>query len=213
VDCGGFLVNLNMKFPQPASCIWRSIRKVSPMKYISFSRCRLSKKRMAKNIPKILRFHENFGPRTLKFWKKKMEQHNSILQRGILNRPHFDFKTARFEAQSLDTFLLQFNSESIADALECLLSFAKLAIPTIRKNPDSHIWWLNADIIVYRHHWLRLCRRVKKLLHILGFGAFAESKNFDITQLSILSGLWPGADRLCTSALQAQAVFSTYCEA
>ena len=142
--------------------IWKSVRKASLLKCISYSFGRLSRKQIAKTVPEISRFFKAFGPGSLQDWNDEMQHHNALLRREA------SIGVARLMHCSLDMYMLHVRSDAVAEVLECLLAFGRRMIPLIRRHPESEDWPLSAEISVQRRHWYKLSLQVMNLVHLLG---------------------------------------------
>jgi hypothetical protein len=150
--------------------IWESVQKAALLKYISYSHGRLSRRKIKKTLPEIIRSLETFGRGSLQDWNDEMLHHNALLRRGASMRLCRHINVARLIHCSLDMYMLHVRSDAVAEALENFLAFGRRMIPLIRRNPDSDDWQLSAEISIQRRHWYKLCLKMMNLVHLLGFG-------------------------------------------
>jgi hypothetical protein len=175
--------------PMNTERIWCALRKASLQRFISFAKRRLPNRIIAKQLPEVTRLCKNFGPKSLQAWNDKLLHHNALLRRGASMRLCRTFNTARLMHCSLDMYMLQMHSDEIAGALGCFSTFGKRVQCQIKDSPDSKVWWLGSDMLIYRRHWLELCRRVMSIIQLIGLDLMDEYSN-----------PWPGQQELCASA-------------
>ena len=182
---------------------WSLVRKVSLTKYLSFSRQRLTRKKIAKIIPEVTVVDKFFGPRSLQIWNDEMLSHNALLQRGAKMMLCCHFSPARLMNCSLDIYMLHMHANSIAEVLDSLSRFGNGVMQHC--DPDQKAWWLSPEISIQQAHWFQLCRRVIDLLKLLGF----EPEEW----------VWPNflleqwRSRLFLAAMKAQETFGVFSQA
>ena len=154
--------------PMQTERIWCAVRKASLLRFVSYGRRRLPKRKIAKQLPEVIRLFKTFGPKSLQAWNDKLFNYNALLRRGASMRLCRTFNTARLMHCSLDMYMLQMHSDEIAGALDCFSTFGKRVQCQIEDSPDSEVWWLCSDVSIHRNHWFELCRRVMSIIHLLG---------------------------------------------
>ena len=68
--------------------------------------------------------------------------------------------------------------------------FADRLLPAIQENKDADSWRINREILIHRHHWFALCKRVVNIVKLVG--PFDEAEPGALT--------WPGQERLSAQA-------------
>jgi hypothetical protein len=160
-----------------------------------------------KLFPEIVRISESFGEGTLQEWCDRMEQHNNLLHRGASMRLCKKAYTSRLTHCSLDLFMLQMHSDSIADALDNFSAFGNRILPLVASNPDAQTWWLNSEVSIQRRHWRMLRRRIAGLIHLMGFTFDDSIVAIEAQSTPIPLSPWPDHSRLSLAARRAMLVF------
>jgi hypothetical protein len=198
-----------MDTEQILSCIG----KAELLRFVSYTKQRLPRRIIAKQLPEVIHVFKTFGPKSLKSWNDKLLHHNALLRRGALMRLCRTFNTAKLTHCSLDMYMLQMHSDEIAGALDCISKFGKRVQSQITDFPDSQVWTLSSDVVIQRHHWFELCRRVMNITRLLDFDMNATGKSEGPRQPEAYLNPWPGYKTLKTSVEAAQEIFGTYAKA
>jgi hypothetical protein len=149
--------------------VFKSLRKLSIFRYISFSNFRLNTKLIMHMIPEMKALSQLFGPQSECLWRGEMDAHNRIVSRGMqmgmsplrsLSLPTFT---------SLDLFLIHMRAAALADALNALARFASRVIPHVRRDSGAPLWCVEGTVLITRDRWAELSRRVVTLITLLGF--------------------------------------------
>jgi hypothetical protein len=198
-----------MDTEQILSCIG----KAELLRFVSYTKQRLPRRIIAKQLPEVIHVFKTFGPKSLKSWNDKLLHHNALLRRGALMRLCRTFNTAKLTHCSLDMYMLQMHSDEIAGALDCISTFGKRVQAQIADFPDSEVWTLSLDVVIQRRHWLELCRRVMNIIRLLDFNMNAGSKSQGSRQSEACLYSWPAQKILHASLEAAHEIFGTYAEA
>ena len=181
--------------------IFFSIRRASMIRYVSFGGVRLSKRRIFRILPELAEMEKNFASKSLPTWRKRMLDHNKVLERGARMRLCTFYSISRVLATSFDQYLLQMHSIEIAKLLESMVIFGERVAPLIRSKPFAAAWWLHRDILIQRQHWISLCRSVMAIVRL--------TRDPDIV-LAPESDPWPGREVLEEAAQAATYVFGQF---
>ena len=151
------------------SLIVRSFRRAHIAKFLSFTHGRFSKMKLATRLPEINEIDIEIGFQSLQSREREMIHHNEILRRGKYMRIHVDGGIERLTFSSLDRYILQMHSQTIANVLNALSKFADKVIPLIQRDRTAKLWQISDEILIQKQHWLALARQVMNLLKLLGF--------------------------------------------
>ena len=171
-------------------------------RFISFSKERLSAEQISRCLPEIVHISSHFGKDLRACWLYELNLHNQAVSRAI----HMALAPARglerFMSQTLDEYILLFHSDKISEALECFSVFADRLLPAIQENKDADSWRINREILIHRHHWFALCKRVVNIVKLVG--------HFDEAEPGTLT--WPGQERLSAAARRAAQAYGPFAD-
>ena len=108
----------------------------------------------------------------------------------------------RFRYQTLDEYILFLHSDKVSEALEGFSVFADRLLPSIEENKDADSWRINREILIHRHHWFALCKRVMNIVKLVG--------HFDETEPGSLT--WPGQEGLSAAARRAAQAYGPFAD-
>jgi len=151
------------------------------LRHISYAGRRLKFATTANDVPEIIPSMTHFGKDSLARWEHEMEVHNRVLQRGERMRLCPSMKTKYLQFSSVDEFILRMHPAKVASILNSLSDFANKLISFIDHEDEDFgsCVWINEDLLVHRHHWLKLCKRVFVLLEIIVHGSSCRSSYDD----------------------------------
>ena len=142
--------------------IYRSVRRASLLRHISFGGRALGMCTLVKVLPELKPIIEHFGAKSISQWRNNMELDRKIVERSV-RLGLFSWLAAERLFGTLDDYMLEMHAAKISTVLESLKSFAHRITPVIQKDLNAPCWWINSQILVHRRHWFELSRRVAAL--------------------------------------------------
>ena len=183
-----------------AGDIFQCIRTASLIKHISYSKTRLTKSDVAKDLPEILAVTKHFQKKFLPRFVEEMSAHNRLLIRGMGQGLSRLIPADKLMCRSLDSYMLRLHSDKISDVLESLTAFAERVSRIILDSKDDRRIVLSNHMLIHRRHWLSLGRRVLQLIRQICLREDELRKN--------TPELWPHWRRLQSAARQAALVYA-----
>ena len=110
---------------EDAEQIWAHIRKASLLKHLCYGGRRLSKYRIARQLPETKYISRVFGPKSNHQWTDRMLHHNALLRRGARMKLNLKVNVSKLMHCSLDLFMLQMHSQEVAEALDSFSTFGE----------------------------------------------------------------------------------------
>ena len=174
-------------------------------RFISFSKERIPADQISRCLPEILDISSLFGKDLCAHWLYELNLHNQAVSRAsqMLHAPTKSLDALeRFRYQTLDEYILFLHSDKISEALEGFSVFADRLLPSIEENKDADSWRINTEILIHRHHWFALCKRVVNIVKLVG--------HFDEAEPGALT--WPGQERLSAAAQRAAQAYGPFAD-
>ncbi len=174
--------------------IFKYVRRVSLLKYMSYPGERLKPSATAIILPEIKPFLLDFGNDALSQWEQEMEHLNMLLLRGSKMRLLPIDQNLRFFT-SLDQYIVRMHADKLARCLEALIRFAEKLEPLAVSEPSVRGWFFHEDLGIQRRHWYQLASSVMNLLKLLG-DLDQDSQNSQDSRHQLLPDAWPNQEVL-----------------
>jgi hypothetical protein len=148
--------------------VFHSLSQASLLRFVSFAGPRLRTQEIESELPEIVPIAQQLRRKSLHRWILDMHQHNQACRRAIRMQLCPLVRKDKFLYSSLDQYMIQIRHDSLREVLDSFSAFAERLMPLIHNDKAARSWRITRQMLIHRHHWSELSRRVITFTEMIG---------------------------------------------